>query len=116
MEQEPSMAVPRPAAFVGSLIQLDQNQDREALANLRGYIRGSTGDQLRAAKYVAPYLGERSFPSDRWFYVVGGLFAYHPLHIDKGPSLGGAMGLVDARAGSVAPSVLTALVAGMLKN
>jgi CRISPR system Cascade subunit CasB len=92
---------PRPDAFVGMLIQLEKNQDREALAHLRGYVRGTTGDALRASKYVAPYLGEKNFPSDRWFYTVGGLFAYHPAHTDQHTSLGAAFRRLRETSGSM---------------
>lgn len=92
---------PRPNDFVGMLIQLEKNQDREALAHLRGYVRGTTGDQLRAARYIAPFLGETPFPSDQWFYTVGGLFAYHPAHTDGPVSLGRALGRLRGESGSM---------------
>ena len=101
MEEAVSEKLPRPEKFVGSLLQLDRDQNREALAHLRGYVRGTTGDQLRAAKYVAPFLGETSYPSDRWFYTVGGLFAYHPAHTDQPVSLGKALGRLRGESGSM---------------
>lgn len=100
MEILPAEKEPRPDAFVGMLIQLEKNQDREALAHLRGYVRGTTGDTLRAARYVAPFLGENAFPSDRWFYTVGGLFAYHPAHTDQQVSLGAAFRRLRETSGS----------------
>jgi CRISPR system Cascade subunit CasB len=92
---------PRPDAFVGMLIQLEKNQDREALAHLRGYVRGTTGDALRASRYVAPFLGDTPFPSDRWFYTVGGLFAYHLMHTDQPISLGAAFRQLRETSGSM---------------
>lgn len=109
MEAEVSGKEPRPTAFVGSLLHLAREQDREALAQLRGMVRGSTADVLRAARYVAPYLGDVSYPSDQWYYVVGGLFAYHPVHVADGPSLGGALGALRGERGSMDRRVLALL-------
>lgn len=109
MEAEVSMKQQRPHAFVGSLLHLAQEQDREALAHLRGMVRGSTADMLRAARYVAPYLGDVSFPSDQWYYVVGGLFAYHPMHVPNGPTLGGALARVRGDRGGMDGRVLALL-------
>jgi CRISPR type I-E-associated protein CasB/Cse2 len=110
MEETVSEKQPRPEAFIGSLLQFERDQNREALAHLRGYVRGTTGDHLRAAKYVAPFLGEKSFPSDRWFYTVGGLFAYHPMHAQnerRGPTLGAALGRLRGESGSMDQRFLT---------
>lgn len=109
MEAEVPTKDPRPTAFVGSLLHLVREQDREALAHLRGMVRGSTADLLRAARYVAPYLGDREYPSDRWYYVVGGLFAYHPMHASDGPSLGGALAKIRGDRGSMDRRVLALL-------
>lgn len=109
MDAEVSTKEVRPNAFVGSLLHLAQEQDREALAHLRGMVRGSTADMLRAARYVAPFLGDVSYPSDRWFYVVGGLFAYHPMHIPEGPTLGGALARARGDRGSMDSRVLALL-------
>lgn len=99
----------RPDAFIGSLLHMAQEQDREALAHLRGMVRGSSADMLRAARYVAPYLGDRSYPSDHWYYVTGGLFAYHPTHVPHGPSLGGALAKVKGERGSMDRRILALL-------
>lgn len=109
MDDEVSTREVRPKAFVGSLLHLAQEQDREALAHLRGMVRGSTADMLRAARYVAPYLGDASYPSDRWYYVLGGLFAYHPMHVQDGPSLGGALAKVRGDRGSMDRRMLALL-------
>jgi CRISPR system Cascade subunit CasB len=93
----------RPGAFIAYLISLlgendPTKTDRQALAELRGVLRGTSADYLRAARHVAPYLGEDPHPNDCWFYLVGGLLALHPRHVratgtDKnGPSLGAAIG------------------------
>lgn len=51
---------------------------RAVLADLRRGLNGSP--QLRGPmwKHVAPYLGEYDHPTDRWFFVVGALAAWHP--------------------------------------
>lgn len=109
MVAEVTTKEPRPTAFVGSLLHLAQEQDREALAQLRGMVRGSTADMLRAARYVAPYLGDVSYPSDRWYYIVGGLFAYHPMHVPDGPSLGGALARARGDGGGMDSRLLALL-------
>jgi CRISPR system Cascade subunit CasB len=99
----------RPEAFIGMLLQLDKEQNREAIAHLRGYVRGTTDDAIRAAKYVAPFLGENAYPSDHWFYVVGGLFAFHPAHTEERVSLGKALGRLRGESGSMDQRVLALL-------
>jgi CRISPR system Cascade subunit CasB len=79
----------RRKAFVGFLLSLAQEgrEDRGALAALRSGLARAPGEAHRTHKYVVPYLGDRGHPSDRWFYVVGALFAYHPEH-QSGRSFG----------------------------
>jgi CRISPR system Cascade subunit CasB len=110
----------RPGAFIAHLLTIlseeDAKQtDRQALAELRGVLRGTTGDYLRAARHVAPFLGDENHPNDRWFYLVGGLLALHPRHVRptetdrSGPSLGAAMGKLRGDSGSMDNRVLALL-------
>lgn len=112
---------PRPAAFIGYLLGKAQQDspkdaDRQALAELRGILRGAPGDYLRAARHVAPFLGDRVSSDDRWFYLVGGLLALHPRHIRPnagervGPSLGVALGKLRSDKGGSADSRFLALL------
>jgi CRISPR system Cascade subunit CasB len=83
--------------FVGHLLGLAQpgREDRAALAALRSGLGQEPGASARMHKYVVPYLGERAHHSDRWFYAVGALFAWHPKP-EPGRSLGAALrALVD---------------------
>lgn len=105
MESQSAVKESRAREFIGSLLALEREQNREALAHLRGNVRGTSSDRLRAAKYIAPYLGDRPAWEDRWFYTVGGLFAYHPSHVQNesgsGPSLGAALGYLRGESGSM---------------
>jgi CRISPR system Cascade subunit CasB len=42
-------------------------------------------------RYVVPYLGDRERDADRWFYVVGALFAWHPKQ-ENGQSFAASFG------------------------
>jgi CRISPR system Cascade subunit CasB len=122
IETGPAGKTPRPSAFIGYLLGKAQQDspkdaDRQALAELRGILRGSPGDYLRAARHVAPFLGDRASNDDRWFYLVGGLLALHPRHIRPntgervGPSLGVALGKLRTEAsGGSADSRFLALL------
>jgi CRISPR system Cascade subunit CasB len=110
----------RPGAFIAYLMKLlSENDptrtDRQALAELRGVLRGTTADYLRAARHVAPFLGDEPGDNDRWFYEVGALLALHPKHTRPtgkqkyGPSLGAALGELRGDSGSMDSRVLALL-------
>ena len=83
----------RMKGFIGYLCRLTQEgrEDRGALADLRSGLGRSPGEAPRMHKYVVPFLGEAAWASDRWFYLVGALFAWHPGH-EAGRSLGECFG------------------------
>lgn len=60
---------------------------RAALAELRHAL--PERERLRAAPYVAPFLGANDARDEHWFYLVAALFATHRLHA-PGRSLGHA--------------------------
>jgi CRISPR system Cascade subunit CasB len=95
----------RRSAFVRELKRLAstdnlQRTDRQALAELRGCLRGTPADHLRASRYVAPHLGERASSDDTFFYLLAGLFAFHP-DDKKGVSFGQAFGALRETSGSM---------------
>lgn len=119
-DSKPPPQSAQPGAFIAYLMRVlsEDNAaqvDRQALAELRGVLRGTPADYLRGARHVAPYLGDEPHPNDRWFYLVGGLLALHPRHVratgdDKyGPSLGKAMGGLRGESGSMDNRVLALL-------
>jgi len=79
--------------FIGYLHRLTQEgrEDRGALADLRSGLGRAPGEAPRMHKHVVPFLGDRARTSDRWFYVVGALFAWHP-RPEGGGSLGESFG------------------------
>ncbi len=79
--------------FIGYLCGLTQEgrEDRGALAELRSGLGRAPGEAPRMHRHVVPFIGEATWPSDRWFYVVGALFAWHPRH-EPGRSLGECFG------------------------
>lgn len=81
----------RTKVFVGYLLALalPGREDRGALAALRSGLGKAPGQAAPMHKHVAPWLGDRERDSDRWFYVVGSLYAWHPMH-EPGVSLGHA--------------------------
>jgi len=83
----------RTKGFIACLYRLTQEgrENRGALADLRSGLGRAPGEAPRMHKHVVPFLGELAWPSDRWFYVVGALFAWHPRH-DPGGSLGECFG------------------------
>jgi CRISPR system Cascade subunit CasB len=93
----------RPAAFIQQILVFIKNKDLGKLAELRGVVRGTNADYLRATKHVAPYLGDTSNKhKDDCFYVVGGLFAYHPDHNqEEHYTLGKAFGKLRGESGSM---------------
>jgi len=101
-------------AIIDSLIELARTSDiksssRAALAELRRAV----ADPLRAAPYVAPYLGEPRYDGkperlEKWSYIVAGLFAIHRKH-SRGVSLGSAFKQINAKSGSIEPRFLQLL-------
>ena len=77
----------RASDFIEALYRLarDRNADgpqggvaRQALAELRAGLAFSPSGRLRMARHVVPFLPPDPRPIDRWFYVVGALFAATP--------------------------------------
>ena len=66
--------------FIGHLRGLTREgyEDRAALAALRSGLRGEMQNAAPLNPHVVPFLEEQIRSSDRWFYVVGALFAWHP--------------------------------------
>lgn len=92
---EPSPFAKRRGAFIKHLRLLEARDDgssRAGLAALRAGLRGKDGIAVEMMPHVAPYLGEREQPGDRWFFAVAALFALHPLATDERLSLGGSFG------------------------
>jgi len=54
------------------------HEDRAALAALRSGLRGQPDQAPAADRYVMPSLREEKEHRDKWFYLVGALFAWHP--------------------------------------
>lgn len=66
--------------FITYLTGLEVQQNRAALADLRSGLRKAPGMEHRMDRHVVPFLGEWEHSSDRWFYLVGALFAWHPAY------------------------------------
>ncbi len=64
-------------------------ENRAALAALRSGLRGQVEHAPAMHSHVVPFLEKKPHQSDRWFYLVGALFAWHPAH-RAGRSLGAA--------------------------
>ena len=71
--------------FIGHLRQLarEGHEDRAALAALRSGLRGEVQNTAAMNPHVVPSLNEMPHHTDRWFYVVGALFAWHPQAASK---------------------------------
>ncbi len=78
-------------AFVRSLVGLADNEDRGALAALRRGLGVPPGHCAAMYPHVVPHLSEGGDATDRWFFVVGALFASHPRH-QPGATLGETFG------------------------
>lgn len=102
--QEPSAFAKRRGAFVKSLRLLETRDDgpsRAGLAALRAGLRNKDGVAIEMMPHIAPYLGEREHPGDRWFFAVATLFALHPLDTQERLSLGGAFGRLRGNSDSI---------------
>jgi len=79
--------------FVGHLRHLAEGdgENRGALADLRSGLGRAPAESPRLLKHVVPFLGERAHSADRWFYLVGALFGWHPRH-EQGRSLAEGLG------------------------
>ena len=102
---------PRVRDLVAHLRYLAANTDkisecRAALAELRQGVQ----NPIRAARHVAPYLGERDQPDEEWFYQVASLFALHRVHAER-VTLGDAFRRMNDDSGSVEKRFLSLLSA-----
>ena len=77
--------------FIGHLLTLQARSDRGALADLRADLRDHPSDRYRAGKHVVPFLGDEENPNDKWYYLVGALFALHPSHSDSAGNFGASL-------------------------
>lgn len=75
--------------FIAHLIRYHEREDRGALAALRRSLGQPPGTISETCRIVEPFLSERS-SQERIdaFYLVGGLFALHPEHSDRGRNFG----------------------------
>jgi CRISPR system Cascade subunit CasB len=73
--------------YVGHLLGLAEEgrENRGALADLRSGLGRPPAEAPRMHRHVVLFLGDQRSWDDRWFYVVGALFAYHPVHTPKVP-------------------------------
>ncbi len=71
---------------------------RAALAELRHAL--PERERLRAAPYVAPFLGANDARDEQWFYLVACLFATHRQH-KQGQSLGHAFRTLKDRSDGI---------------
>lgn len=78
-------------AFIHFLLSVAQRQDRGVLADLRADLSGHSSGRVRSCRHVVPYLAEWEQPDDQWYYVVGGLFAFHPLHTNEKDNFGASL-------------------------
>ncbi len=90
-------------ALVGALLRLAAttnklSESRAALAELRHAL--PERERLRAAPYVAPFLGNTAQANEHWFYLVACLFATHPNH-KPGQSLGHAFRAIKDKSGGM---------------
>jgi len=72
--------------FVKFLTTLWERQDRGALAHLRRSLGREDAPDATAMRLVVPFLPLEQW-KQRWYYLVGGLFALHPTS-----GAGGSMG------------------------
>lgn len=108
MTQTPSQNLERSDAekridqFIAQLARYEKQQDRASLAALRTGLRSIGQDAAQPAAmhpHVVPFLDERPHHSDRWFYLVGALFAWHPAQA-RNQSLGAAFRALKSKDGA----------------
>ncbi len=95
----PSQRLIDPDGLMNHLIRVAGDEDSPTARAEFAALRHSLRDFLRAAPYVAGYLGDKMTPHDEWMYTIAALFAYHRDH-RQGNSLGKAFRQLKEATGS----------------
>lgn len=75
---------------------------RAILADLRRGLNGRVESQGQLWPHVGRFMGEKEEPSDRWFFVVAALAAWHPQPgAPRGQSLGAAASVLRESSASM---------------